>query len=369
MDTIIETLAGRALEYEHLPRGDLLELARRGADAPEDLLYWAGCIREARFGKSVRLCCIVAGKLGGCSEDCKWCAQSAAAKATPAAVSHTETQGRLRATPDESLSGFSDPSVMKAESSPRRAAPEEIHAAIRRAIDSRASRVGIVNSGRGASEADIAAIEDALAALPNERAGHVQICASLGELSEARARRLKAAGVRRYHHNLETSERMFPQLVSTHTYGDKLATLDAAAAAGLEVCCGALFGLGETWEDRVDVALAIRDRTTADTAPLNFLHARPGTPLEHQPPMRPMDILRTIALFRFAMPAADIKVAGGREANLRDLQSHVFRAGASSLMTGHYLTTTGRGGEDDLRMIADLGLEVVDELPTAPAGP
>jgi biotin synthase len=129
------------------------------------------------------------------------------------------------------------------------------------------------------------------------------------------------------------------------------------------VCCGGIFGLGESWEDRVDLALALRDVVKPVAVPLNFLHPIPGTPLENALPMPPMEILSIIALFRLAMPSADIKIAGGREVNLRDLQSWVFQAGATSLMVGDYLTTTGRAVADDLRMLADLGLKPVKAWP------
>jgi len=149
-------------------------------------------------------------------------------------------------------------------------------------------------------------------------------------------------------------------VVSTHTYDDRLATLQNAQTAGMDVCSGGLLGLGESWEDRVDLALTLRDVGPRVT-PLNFLHPIPGTELEHQPPMTPMDILRAIALFRLALPRVDIKLCGGRAINLRDMQSWAFFAGASSLMTGDYLTTTGRTAQQDAQMIADAGLTIARE--------
>ncbi len=184
-------------------------------------------------------------------------------------------------------------------------------------------------------------------------------CASLGELDAATSRRLRTAGVVRYNHNLETSRRHFPRVVTTHGYEDRLSTLRTARAAGMSLCCGGIFGIGETWEDRIELALTLRDQVKPDVVPLNFLDARPDTPLADAKPLSPLECLHIIAVFRFFLPMADIKIAGGRRL-LRDLQSWVFHAGASSLMVGDYLTTPGRDVSMDKQMVTDLGLELVD---------
>ena len=155
--------------------------------------------------------------------------------------------------------------------------------------------------------------------------------------------------------HLETSRRFFPSICSSHRYDDRIATVRAAAAAGMEVCCGGIFGMGETPEDRVDMALTLRD-LDVDSVPVNFLNPIPGTPLADAPPLTPRECLRIIAVFRLIFPRKTIKVAGGRETALRDLQSWMFRAGANGAILGNYLTTTGRAAEDDLRMVADLGM-------------
>jgi biotin synthase len=195
--------------------------------------------------------------------------------------------------------------------------------------------------------------------------GEIYICASLGELTPQQANRLAEAGVTRYNHNLESSRRFYPNVVSSHSYDDRLATLAAARQAGIGLCCGGIFGLGETWEDRVDLALTLREQVGPKIVPLNFLSPIPGTPMEHATPLTPPEILAIIAIFRLALPAVDLKVAGGRETNLRSLQSWIFHAGATSIITsvtGKYLTTPNQGAAADLQMIRDLGLEIVSEL-------
>jgi biotin synthase len=174
-------------------------------------------------------------------------------------------------------------------------------------------------------------------------------------IAEDDARLLKEAGLKRFHHNLETSRRFFSRICSTHSYDERVATVRAVKRAGLEVCSGGLFGLGEEWRDRIDLAWALKE-LGADSVPLNFLHPVRGTPLENAAPLSPVDILRVIALYRFVLPDKDIRVCGGRDRNLRDVQSWIFYAGASSVMTGNYLTMAGRSADVDRRMIRDLGL-------------
>ena len=176
-------------------------------------------------------------------------------------------------------------------------------------------------------------------------------------MSPQNARQLKNSGVRRINHNLETSERFFPKLCTTHSYSDRIRTIKEAKEAGLEVCSGGIFGVGESPEDRVDLAFTLRE-LDVDTIPLNFLHPIPGTPLANADPLAPREILGIIALFRFILPTKEIKVAGGREKNLGDLQSWIFYAGANSIIVGGYLSTNGRTPEEDFRMISDLGLRM-----------
>jgi biotin synthase len=176
-------------------------------------------------------------------------------------------------------------------------------------------------------------------------------------LTPAQARRLAEIGVQRYNHNLQTSRRHFPRIVSTHTYDQRLETLRNLKAAGIGLCCGALFGMGETWTDRLDLAFELRD-LQPEIVPINFLIPIPGTPLEGAKALPAMECLKIVAIYRFLLPQQHIALAGGREVHLRDLQSWMFRAGADSFMLGNYLTTCGRPPEQDLRMIEDLGLEL-----------
>ena len=325
----------RVLAGERFDRPDILRLVQAAKDEPLDLLHWAARVRTRRFGNAVKLCAIVPGKLGGCGEDCRWCAQSGACGAEAAKPSRT---------------GLAD-----------------IRNAAGQAAACGAASFGIVNSGRRPSARDLEEVAGAFGAIRRDGKWNLQCCASLGELTDAQARRLVAAGITRYNHNLETSRRFFPQVVTTHTYEDRMRTLVAAREAGLSLCCGGIFGLGETWEDRIDLALALRDEVGPDVVPMNFLHPIPGTALEKATPLPPMEILSIIALFRLVLPGADLKIAGGREANLRDLQSWMFHAGGTSCVIGNYLTTCGRKAQEDLQMIRDLGLRVVRELPKAPA--
>jgi len=330
--TDIAEIGRRALEGRRLDRPDVLTLTQAAVDKLDDLLYWANRVRRHHFGRCLRLCAIAPGKLGACSEDCKWCAQSAAAPGmTP----------------------------------PRRSTTGEIIAAARDATTNGAAAMGIVNSGRRPSERDIDEVLAATKRIRSDNPCRLQICASLGELTDAQAARLAAGGVVRYHHNLETSREHFARMVTTHGYDERLETLRAARRAGMSICCGGLFGIGESWEDRAELAMTIRDQVAPDVTPLNFLHPIPGTPLADATPLAPREVLAIIAVFRLVLPTVDIKIAGGRQHNLRDLQSWAFYAGATSCMVGAYLTTAGRNVQDDLRMFADLGMEIVKEFPPA----
>jgi biotin synthase len=198
-------------------------------------------------------------------------------------------------------------------------------------------------------------------------------CATLGTLTEEQALDLKNAGVRRINHNLETSAEFYPQIVTTHTWQERVDTVRLAQRVGLETCCGCIFGMGESVEDRVSLAFSLKE-LNPNVVPLNFLFPIPGTPLEHAPRLRPMEILKIIAVMRLILPRQDLKVAGGREKNLRDLQSWIFYVGATSGLIGNYLATAGRPNEEDLQMIRDLELtwnddRVGDADPAVPPAP
>jgi biotin synthase len=309
-------LAGGLLE-----RADIGRLLAESRNDPLSLFPGADAIRRKFFGKKIRICSIIPGRLGGCDQDCRFCAQSARYK-TP--VKQARTLG-----------------------------DEEILDAARQAFDSGVRRFGIVYSGSSPAGGDF---ERLLKLVGRIRSLGMEVCASAGMLSASEAGRLAEAGLTGYNHNLDTSERFFPSVVTTHSYGQRTSTVETVKQAGLAVCAGGIFGIGENDDDRVEMALRLRS-LRVDTVPMNFLHPIDGTPLASQPPLPPLEILRIIAVYRYVLPAASLKVAGGRVLNLRDLQSWMFYAGANSILSGNYLTTAGRPVAEDVKMIRDLGLE------------
>ncbi len=322
MEARIAGMARRVLSGELLDRTDAEHLAAVSGDDLYDLFYWANKIRIRFVGREVKFCAIVAAKVGGCSEDCKFCAQSE--------HYHTAVGEQSKLTDQQVLDSA-------------------WHAA-----DVGADSFGIVNSGRGPTRAEL---EDWLKPIMIKIAaeGKTRACATLGALTPETAKFLYDCGIRRINHNLETSERHYPNIVSTHPYSERINTLRVAKEAGLSLCSGGIFGMGEEWSDRLDMLLTLRE-IGVDVVPLNFLNAIHGTPLENQPELHPMECLKIISIARFLMPKKEIKVAGGREKVLRDVQSWIFFAGADSTMIGNYLTTYGRSPEMDHQMVRDLGL-------------
>ncbi|HEV2293812.1 MAG TPA: biotin synthase BioB [Tepidisphaeraceae bacterium] len=323
MQARITWLAERVLGGELLDRDDAASLAAVTGDDVYDLFYWANKIRIRFAGRDVKFCAIVAAKAGGCSEDCKFCAQSE--HFTTAVAEQTK---------------LSDEQVLESA----------WHAA-----EVGADSFGIVNSGRGPTRREL---EDWLQPLMSKiaREGKTRACATLGALTPETARFLYDCGIRRINHNIETSERHYPNIVSTHPFAERINTLKVAKAAGLSLCSGGIFGMGELWEDRLDMMFTLRE-LGVDVMPINFLNAIHGTPLENQPMLAPMECLKIISICRFVLPGAELKVAGGREKVLRDLQSWIFFAGADSTMIGNYLTTYGRNPQADHQMVMDLGLQ------------
>jgi biotin synthase len=318
----IQRLVERVLGGGELTGDEALRLAE--GDSPlEELAAGALMLREAYAGRTVEFCSIVNARSGRCPNDCTFCAQSAGYE-TGAPV-----HGLLDA--------------------------GEIVAAARDAAACGASRFSVVTSGRALGDADFERACEAVAAVA--ALGTVGACASLGLLTAERARRLKAAGLTRYHHNLETSERFYPQVCTTQPYAAKLETLRAARASGLEVCSGGIFGLGESWADRIDIAMALRGLNVA-SVPVNFLVPIAGTPLEAEPMLPAEEALRIIAVLRFLLPRTSVRICGGREAVLGERQDEIFSTGADAAMIGNYLTTLGRPPEDDLAMADALGLTV-----------
>ncbi len=314
-------LAAGPLEGVGLGREAALELAALAAEDLWAVIYWANRIRRRWRGDRVHLCGIVAAKVGRCTEDCQWCSQSGRYASTVAA------RGLL--------------------------GEEELAGAARSAAEAGANCFGFVTSGAGPTAEELDRLCAAYSQVRED--GRLAACASLGKIDEATARQLGAAGCRRYNHNLESSRRHYGRVVTTHTFDERLATARAVKAAGLELCSGGLFGMGETVEDRVDLALELR-AVGADIVPVNFLRPMAGTPLADARPLEPREGLAIIALLRFMLPQQCINIAGGRELCLRDLQSWMFHAGADGCLLGDYLTYGGRAAAEDLRMIDDLGL-------------
>ncbi|MFP4039538.1 MAG: biotin synthase BioB [Desulfosudaceae bacterium] len=314
-------------------RGRFLDYARRiiAGESPDQEFYrdlinlpdqdafllcpGADMLREHYFGRTVHLCVICNGKSGRCSEDCSFCSQSV----------HSRT-------------GINEYPLMS---------QADLTAAGRRLEDTPVNRFSVVTSGKSLPKEEIRRVAGALARLDGDKIG---TCASLGILSEEELRLLKESGVSTYHHNLETAASMFEQMCTTHTYQKRLDTVQAARRAGLSVCCGGVFGLGETDEQILELALALK-KLEVDSVPVNFLVPIEGTPAGGQSSLNPMKCLKIIAFLRYVLPDREIIICGGRDHNLRELHPFIFYAGASGIMTGDYLTTRGRCLDDDLALL------------------
>jgi biotin synthase len=287
-----------------------------------EMLTGADMLREAHFNKGIHLCTICNAKSGKCSEDCSFCSQS-------------------------SLAITDAPVYPLIES-------EQMKAGAGEAIASGINRYSIVTSGKRLPKKEVRSVTMAIRDMDSERVG---LCCSLGTIDGEDLALLRDAGMTRYHHNLETSESFFRSICTTHSYQDRLDTIAAAREAGLSLCVGGLFGMGETDEQILELAMTIKG-LDVDSVPVNFLTPIRGTKLESVKELSPLRCLKIIAMFRYVMPDKDILVCGGREENLRELHPLVFYAGASGLMTGNYLTTMGRTYQKDLKMIDDLGFSV-----------
>lgn len=289
-----------------------------------DLLGWANRVREHYKGNKIHLCSIVNVKAGGCPENCRFCAQSA-------------------------MYQTAAPRYGLIEAEPVEAAGAEAH-------QNGVTALGIVAAWRGIEEGPaLDEICDRLTEMRDQ--GKARPDASLGIIkSQAVADRLRASGLECYNHNLESSRRFFPEVCTSHTYEERLQTIQYLKNAGIKICSGGILGMGETREDRCELAFALK-AIGAQVVPINILNPIPGTPFADREPLAPLEVLKTIACFRFVMPRQEIKLAGGRTVNLRDLQPLVFMAGASALMVGNYLTTVNQPVEKDLQMLKDLGLD------------
>jgi biotin synthase len=289
-----------------------------------DLMTWANRIRAHFKGNKIHLCSIVNIKAGGCSENCRFCAQSASYQTD-------------------------SPRYGLIESEPLRVAAEEAQA-------NGVTALGLVAAWRGLEEGP--ALDEICGHFEElKKNGKARPDASLGIIkSQKVADRLKASGCECYNHNLESSQRFFPEVCTTHSYQERVQTIKHLKNAGIKICSGGILGMGETREDRCELAFSLK-QIGAHVVPINILNPIPGTPFGDREPLAPMEVLKTIACFRLILPRQEIKIAGGRTVNLRDLQSLVFMAGASALMVGNYLTTLNQPVEKDLQMLKDLGLD------------
>lgn len=300
-------------------------------DAPDEelpeLLAAAFKVRRHYFGKRVQIHMLMNAKSGLCPEDCHYCSQSSVS---------TASIDKYPFFPGERLIE----GAMKAKAAG-------------------AVRFCIVNSGRGPTEKEIRELSNVVRDIKSRV--DINICCSLGLMNEDKIQALKQAGVERINHNLNTSERHHPNICTTHTYADRVETVNNVKSVGLSSCCGGIIGMGETDEDIIDLALSLR-KLGVDSIPLNFLHPIDGTPFAGLRTLTPQRCLKILCLFRFVNPDKELRVGGGRELNLRSLQPLSLYP-ANSLFVNGYLTTPGQEASETHRMIADLGFEIEDRLP------
>ena len=314
---VLTQIHDAAHEGEPISAQTALAILHCPSDNIPEILFAATRMRQRYFRDRMTLCSILNAKGGACGEDCAFCAQSSFHRI------------------DVEVFGLRT--------------KETIIKAYRAAKKMPIAHFGVVTSGRALEGNDINRICEAIRSSPDSDVGW---CVSLGCLSKDQLRALKAAGLKRFHHNLETAESFYPTICSTHPYAQRLATVRAVKELGMEICCGGVMGMGESLEQRVELALALA-KERVNSIPLNFLIPIKGTPLEKQEPMRPLDIIRSIAMFRMVNPQAEIQVCAGR-VHLRDLQSMIFYAGATGMMIGPLLTVAGRNLGEDLQMLKDL---------------
>jgi biotin synthase len=320
----ISNISDRIINGGQINGEEALVLSEAGGGDLFFLFAEANRIREHFLGKKVFLCSIINAKSGRCPENCAFCSQSA----------YHMTETPVFPLLDE----------------------ERMVACAGEAEANGSTCYGIITSGTGIKRGEeLDRICRAVRRIRREM--KISPSCSLGIIDKVTATALKEAGVETYHHNLETARSFFPAICTTHDYEEDVETVRVARHAGLKVCCGGIFGLGESAAQRVELALTLRE-LDVESVPLNFLNPIEGTPLEGADFITPLQCLATIAIFRFILPNKKISVCGGRETNLRDLQSWIFMAGASGTMIGNYLTTTGRPPDQDWQMIRDLGIEV-----------
>lgn len=310
-----EIICGRRLTRED-------ELSFFQTEALEEFLAGADKIRQTLRGSRADLCSIINGRSGRCGEDCKFCAQSSRYSAVIEEYPFLE--------------------------------PDEILKDCRKHEEQKIGRYSVVTAGRALNGVEM---EKALEAYRRmHKYCRIELCASYGLLSQEDFHRLKEAGVGRYHANIETSRRYFSYICTTHTYDDKLEVIRRAKEAGMSVCSGGIIGMGESWEDRLDMAFSLYDMGIK-SIPINILKPIKGTPLGEARPLGEEEILRTIAMFRYVNPEAEIRLAAGRDRMERSGERG-FRAGANAAITGDMLTTSGNNIAEDMQMLVSMGFEI-----------
>ena len=322
------TLADRVLAGHRLMADEALAVIQSPDGELLDLLAAAYRVRERHFGRRVQLYFLMNAKSGLCPEDCGYCSQSK--------VSDAEI-------PRYNL--LNEEKLMAGPHRGRAAGQDLLHCHL----------------GRGPNEREMQAITTIVPKI--KAAFNLKICACLGLLTPDHATRLAACGVDRVNHNLNTSERFYPEICTTHGYGDRVATLEAVRAAGMELCSGGIIGMGEADDDVVRMAFALRD-LGVHSIPINFLNAIDGTPLAGSDRLNPRYCLKVLCMLRLVNPASEIRIAGGREVHLRSLQPLGLYA-ANSIFVGDYLTTRGQPADEDFRMLEDLGFEIADNAEPA----
>ena len=323
------TLAERVISGVAISKNEARFLAQvNGIENILSMCEAANRIREACCGNVVDLCSIVNVKSGSCSENCSFCSQSAHHPGTGSPVYGLKS-------------------------------PDEILAQAKSAEAAGAKRFCLVSQGRGPKysspkSSEFEQILETVRQIIEQT--NIKPCCALGEITSEQAEALKAAGVTRYNHNLEASENFYPEIVTSHLWQDRVDTVKNLKAVGIQACTGGIMGMGESWEDRIDLAFALRE-LEVESVPLNFLNPRQGTPLDDRPKMTPEEALKAIAIFRFILPQQILRYAGGREAVLGKWQSLGLKSGINAMLIGHYLTTLGQPPEKDHAMLESLGLQ------------
>lgn len=325
----LQSLTEEIIAGKRLSRAEAIALTKIAGEENILLLCAAADqVRQACCGNTVDLCSIVNVKSGNCSENCGFCSQS---------VHHPGN--------DSPVYGLKS--------------KEEILAQAKAAEAAGAKRFCLVSQGRGIKYNSPKSTEfDNILETVRQIVAETSIkpCCALGEVTAEQAQALKEAGVTRYNHNLEASEKFYSQIVTTHTWQDRVETVKNLKSAGIQACTGGIIGMGESWEDRVDLALALRE-LQVESVPINLLNPREGTPLGDRTKLDPIEALKAIAIFRMILPEQILRYAGGREAVMGEMQAMGLKAGINAMLIGHYLTTIGQPPEQDHAMLEKLGLQ------------